>query len=289
MKAPAFDYNAPTSVDEAVSLLQQHADDSAVLAGGQSLTPLLALRLATPAVIIDINRVEGISAITRDNGTVRIGALVRHAALTRRGTPADAVPLLGEAAPFIGHFQIRNRGTVCGSLTHADSAAEWPLIARTLDAAITLRSMDGTRDVAAGDFFEGPYTTSKKSNELAVSVQFPVWSPNAGFALEEFARRSGDFGIAGAACAVEVSGGKVSRCAIGLMGLAAVPLRAEHAEQALTGASVSDIDPVEIGQLATADLEAPADIHASAHYRRRIGAAMVAKALARALGEAKDV
>src|SRR4051794_18405403 len=289
MKAAGFEYAAPTTVDEAVAVLGDHADDASVLAGGQSLVPLLALRLATPAVVIDINRVEGIDDIRRENGHLLVGALVRHSVLTRRGSAADDVPLLGLAAPLIGHFQIRNRGTVGGSLTHADAAAEWPLVATTLDAEIVLRSATGVRTVPARDFFQGPFTTARNPDDLAVEVRFPVWSPGAGFAVEEFARRSGDFAVAGAACGVEVSGGKVSRCAIGLLGLASRPLRAEAAEAAVVGTEIAEVDPVELGRLATADLEPPpADIHASSRYRRRVGAAMVARALARALGEARD-
>ncbi len=288
MKAAGFEYAAPRTVDEAVTLLAEHADDAAVLAGGQSLVPLLALRLATPGMVVDINRVVGIDEVRRENGHVRVGALVRHSVLTRPGSAADAVPLLGLAAPLIGHFQIRNRGTVCGSLTHADAAAEWPLVATTLDAEIELRSAGGVRLVPAREFFQGPFTTSRDPDELTVAVRFPVWPSGAAFAVEEFARRSGDFAIAGAACAVVVTDGAVSRCAIGLLGLASVPLRAEVAEGAVVGTAVADLDPAEIGRLATADLAPPADIHASSRYRRRVGAALVAKAFARALGEASD-
>jgi carbon-monoxide dehydrogenase medium subunit len=288
MKAAEFEYAAPTTVDDAVSLLGVHADDAAVLAGGQSLVPLLAPRLATPRMVIDINRVAGMDEVRRENGHVRVGALVRHSVLTKSGSPADVVPLLGLAAPLIGHFQIRNRGTVCGSMTHADAAAEWPLIAATLDAEIELRSSHGVRTVRAREFFEGPFMTSRNPDELAVAVRFPVWHPGAGFAVEEFARRSGDFAIAGSACGIEITDGRVSRCAIGLLGLAGVPLRADAAEVAVTGAAVDDLDPDDVARMAIADVEPPSDIHASSRYRRRVGAAMVAKAFANALREARN-
>jgi len=288
MKAAEFRYAAPTTEAEAVALLGEHADDVSVLAGGQSLVPLLALRLATPALVVDINRVAGLDGIERANGHVRVGALVRHSALTRAGSAADAVPLLALAAPLIGHFQIRNRGTVCGSLTHADAAAEWPLVAVTLDAEIELRSAAGARSVPARDFFEGPFTTARQPDELAVAVRFPAWPDGAGFAVEEFARRSGDFAIAGAACAVEVRGGRVTRCAIGLLGLASIPLRADAAEAAIVGTAVGDLDPEAIGRAATAELEPPTDIHASGRYRRRVGAVVVARAFRTALGRAND-
>jgi carbon-monoxide dehydrogenase medium subunit len=288
MKAAAFEYAAPTTVAEAVALLAERGDDASVLAGGQSLVPLLALRLAAPGIVVDINRVAGLDEVRRENGHVHVGALVRHSALTRPGSAVDAVPLLGLAAPLIGHFQIRNRGTVCGSLTHADAAAEWPLVATTLDAQIELKSAGGVRTVRAVEFFEGPFMTARNAEELAVGVRFPVWRPGAGFAVEEFARRSGDFAIAGAACGVEVTDGRVSRCAFGLLGLAGVPLRARAAEAAVTGSAVGELDPEEIARTATADVEPPSDVHASSRYRRRVGAAMVAKAFANALRKARE-
>ena len=287
MKAAAFEYAAPRTVGEAVELLAQNADDASVLAGGQSLVPLLALRLAAPALLVDVNRVAGLDEIARANGHVRVGALVRHSQLTRPGSPADVVPLLGLAAPHIGHFQIRNRGTVVGSLTHADAAAEWPLVAITLDAEIELRSARGGRTVRATEFFEAPFTTARTPDELAVAVWFPVWGPGAGFGLAEFARRSGDFAIAGAACGVEVADGRITRCVIGLLGLAGVPLRAQTAEAALIGTAVDEVDAEEIGRNVTADLTPPSDIHATGRYRRRVGAAMVARALTSALQEAR--
>ena len=219
---------------------------------------------------------------------MRISALTRHAALTKRGSAADAVPLLRLAAPHIGHFQIRNRGTLCGSLTHADAAAEWPLVATTLDAELELVSSSGSRRVPASEFFIGPFMTAKNPDELAVAAEFPVWSDRAGFAIEEFARRSGDFAIAGAACGVEISGGAVTRCAIGLLGLAGRPLRAARAERAVVGTAAADLDPVDIGRLAVADLDPPADIHASSRFRRRLGAVTVAAAVTRAVKEARD-
>jgi carbon-monoxide dehydrogenase medium subunit len=285
MKAAPFEYAAPTTVDEAVALLEAHGDGASVLAGGQSLVPLLALRLATPETIIDINRLRDGDAIARENGHVRVGPVVRHAAFTRAGSAGDDVPLLGLAAPYIGHFQIRNRGTVVGSIMHADSAAEWPLVATTLDAEIELRRSTGARLVPARDFFQGPFMTAREPDELAVSVRFPVWAPGAGFAIEEFARRSGDFAIVGAACGVEVTDGRITRCAIGLLGLAGQPLRADAAEAAMVGTLVRDIDAPALGELATGELEPPTDIHASARYRRRVGAAMVARAITRAMQE----
>ena len=251
--------------------------------------PLLALRLARPELIVDLNRIAGLDRIEPADGHVRIGATVRHAALERVGGQAAAVPLLARAAPLIGHFQIRNRGTVCGALTHADAAAEWPTVAVTLDAEIEVRNAAGIRWVPAREFFLGPFMTAVQPGDLVISARFPVWSSGAGFAIEEFARRSGDFAIAGAACGVEVDDGRVSRCAIGLLGMASVPRRGETAEQAILGAAVNDLDLAEIGRLAVADADPPTDIHATSSYRRRIGARLVTRALTVALKEATDV
>jgi carbon-monoxide dehydrogenase medium subunit len=286
MKPAPFGYAAPTTVADAVALLAEHGDEGKVLAGGQSLVPLLALRLARPSVLVDINRIEGLGRVRRDNGHVSVGALVRHADVERPGTDADSVPLLGLAAPYIGHFQIRNRGTVCGSLTHADPSAEWPTVAVTLDAEVEVASTAGSRRIPARELFLGTFMTGLEAEDLVVATHFPVWAPDAGFAFEEFTRRSGDFAVAGAACAVEVTDGRVSRCALGLLGMSGLPLRAEAVELAVTGTTVDTVDSEELGRLAVAGLDPPGDIHASGAYRLRVGATLVARALTNALKEA---
>ncbi|HEX4658979.1 MAG TPA: xanthine dehydrogenase family protein subunit M [Streptosporangiaceae bacterium] len=287
MKPAPFDYAAPATVDEAAGLLAEHGDEAKVLAGGQSLVPVLALRLARPSVLIDVNRVDGLAGVRRDNGTMRVGALTRHAAVERDPGLARAVPLLTRAAPLIGHFQIRNRGTVGGSLAHADPAAEWPAVALALDAELEVRSGGGTRVIGAGDFFVSTFMTALEPDDLLVAARFPVWGPGSGFAVEELARRSGDFAIAGVVCGVQVAGVRVTRAAIALLGMGSTPLRAGVAERHLAGASPDDLDLDELGRLAVADLEPPGDIHASSGYRRRVGAALVSRALARALDEAQ--
>jgi carbon-monoxide dehydrogenase medium subunit len=288
VKLPPFEYASPDTVDGAVALLEERRGDATILAGGQSLVPLLALRLARPELLVDLNRIAGLDRIARVDGHVQVGATVRHAAFERDGGEAAAVPLLSRAAPLIGHFQIRNRGTLCGALTHADAAAEWPTVAVTLDAEIEIRNAGGVRWVPAREFFLGPFMTAVEPGDLVTSARFPVWSSGAGFAIEEFARRSGDFAIAGAACGIEVEDGRVSRCAIGLLGLASAPVRAETAEQAMLGAAVDELDPDEIGRLGVADTEPPTDVHASSNYRRRIAAGIVTRALVTALKEATD-
>ncbi|HZM42182.1 MAG TPA: FAD binding domain-containing protein, partial [Acidimicrobiales bacterium] len=279
----------PTTPAEAVDLLSGLGDGAKVLAGGQSLVPMLALRLAVFEHLVDVRRVEGIRGIERQNGTVRIGAGTTQAAIERSPEVAAAVPLLARATPLIGHFQIRNRGTLGGSLAHADPAAEYPAVALALDAELEILSAQGTRRVRAGDFFTGLWTTAVADDELLTAVTFPVWAGRGGFAVDEVARRHGDFALAGACVAVGLDGeGRVDRCGIGLFGLGPVPLRAPAAESAALGLAAGDVDPVELGRAATADLaEVPDDLHAPADYRRRVGAVTVARAWRRAVEEAQ--
>ena len=289
MKPAPFEYHSPTTPAEAVDLLSGLGDGAKVLAGGQSLVPMLALRLAVFEHLVDVRRVEGIRGIERQNGTVRIGAGTTQAAIERSPEVAAAVPLLARATPLIGHFQIRNRGTLGGSLAHADPAAEYPAVALALDAELEILSAQGTRRVRAGDFFTGLWTTAVADDELLTAVTFPVWAGRGGFAVDEVARRHGDFALAGACVAVGLDGeGRVDRCGIGLFGLGPVPLRAPAAESAALGLAAGDVDPVELGRAATADLaEVPADLHAPADYRRRVGAVTVARAWRRAVEEAQ--
>ena len=288
MKPAPFEYHAPATPAEAVALLSDLGDGAKVLAGGQSLVPMLALRLAVFEHLVDVRRVEGIRGIERQNGSVRIGAGTTQAAIERSPEVAAAVPLLARATPLIGHFQIRNRGTLGGSLAHADPAAEYPAVALALDAGLEILSAEGRRHVPAADFFTGLWTTAVGDDELLTAVTFPVWDGRCGFAVEEVARRHGDFALAGACVAVGVDGeGRVDRCGIGLFGLGPVPRRAPAAESAALGTVAGDVDPDELGRAATADLaEVPADLHAPADYRRRVGAVTVARAWRRAREEA---
>ena len=288
MKPAPFDYHAPETPAEAVGLLADLGDGAKVLAGGQSLVPMLALRLAVFDHLVDLRRVEGIRGIERHNGAVRIGSATTQATIERSEDVAAAVPLLARATPLIGHFQIRNRGTVGGSLAHADPAAEYPAVALALDAAMEVLSPAGTRSVPAADFFTGLWTTAVGDGDLLTAVTFPVWEGRCGFAVDEVARRHGDFALAGACVAVGLDGdGRVERCGIGLFGLGPVPLRAPAAESAALGTVAGDVDPDELGRAATADLaEVPADLHAPADYRRRVGAVTVARAWRRAREEA---
>ncbi len=286
MKPAPFDYHAPETVADCLSLLAQHGDEAKILAGGQSLVPMLALRLARPEVLVDVNRVRELAAVRRENGSLVVGATTRHATLEKNPEIAAAAPLLARVAPHIGHFQIRNRGTLGGSLAHADPAAELPAVVRVLDAEIETAGPNGTRRIPAADFFETVFTTSLEPDELVTAVRFPVWGAGSGFAVEEMARRHGDFAIVGALAAVQVQDGRLSKLAIGLTGMGSVPERAEAVERTLTGAAITNLDLTELGVQAVADLEPPGDVHASATYRTRVGATLVARALTHAIEEA---
>lgn len=286
MKPAAFEYHAPESIDDVVGLLAEHGDEAKPLAGGQSLVPMLALRLARFEHVVDLNRAPALVGIEHHDHTVAVGAMTRQAEL-ERSDAAAAVPLLGLATPFIGHFQIRNRGTVGGSIAHADAAGELPTVALALDAEFDVASTSGTRTIAASDFFLGMWETGLGAEELLTAARFPVWRGRCGFAVEEVARRYGDFALAGVACGIEVgTDGTVARAAIALLGLAGTPLRASAAESAIAGRAPSAEDLTEIGRLAVADLDPPTDVHASGEYRRSVGAHVVSRGLGVALARA---
>jgi carbon-monoxide dehydrogenase medium subunit len=286
VKPAPFEYHAPETTSDVVGLLAEHGDEAKPLAGGQSLVPMLALRLTRFGHLVDLNRVPELAGVERRNGTVVVGAMTRQAAL-ETSDDATAVPLLMKATPFIGHFQIRNRGTVGGSIAHADPAAELPAVALALDAQLEISSSSGTRLEPASEFFVGTWTTSVQSEELLTAVHFPVWSGRAGFAVDEVSRRLGDFALVGVTCGVELDdGGRVARAAIALLGMGSTPLRAPVAESALVGTTPSASDVGEIAELAVRDLDPPEDIHASSLYRRSVGAHVVARALSAALEDA---
>jgi carbon-monoxide dehydrogenase medium subunit len=290
MKAAAFAYHRPDSVDEAVGLLADYGDDAKVLAGGQSLVPMLAMRLTHFDNLIDISRITELVGIDGRDNEVRVGAATPHAFVGMDDEVAESVPLLTLATPYIGHFQIRNRGTLGGAIAHADPAAEYAAVALALDAQMEAISPRGARDIPANEFFTGLWENSMTSDEILTAVRFPVWGTRSGFAVEEFARRHGDFAIAGAAVAVELDqDAHVSRCGIGLLGLGSTPLRGSPAEQAVVGRPVGDITADEVGRLAISALtDIPADLQGSAAYRAKVGATMVARAWKSATAEASN-
>ncbi len=295
MKPAPFEYHSPTTTTDAVALLAELGDEAKPLAGGQSLIPMLALRLAVFEHLVDLGRIDELRGIElrgsagNEPGETWIGAGTTQTQIERSAELATALPLLVRAAALIGHFQIRNRGSIGGSLAHADAAAEYPAVALALDAQFDVLSPSGSRTIPAGEFFTGMWSTALDDDELLTGVRFPAWQGRTGFAIEEFARRHGDFAIAGAALAVELGdGGAVRRCGIGLLGLGSAPARATDAEAAIVGAAVHDVDPNEVGALAMAGLDSvPGDLHGSSDYRRHVGAAMVAKAWRSAVEEAQ--
>jgi aerobic carbon-monoxide dehydrogenase medium subunit len=279
MKLPPFVYEAPTTVADAVDLLAEHGDEASVLAGGQSLIPLLALRLARPEVLIDINGVDELSGVSAEDGWVAIGAMTREYVAEESGTVAAAVPLLAAALPMIGHEAIRSRGTIGGSLAHADPAAELPAVARALDAEFVVRGPSGTRVIPAAQWFEGYLTTSRRSDELLLEIRFPAANEDTGVSFTEVARRHGDFAMVGLAASLVFSGGVIGDARLAFAGVSDVPFRAAAAEDLLTGERPSAELFDEAGRRATEDLDPPADLHGSSDYRKTVAAAVVRRGL----------
>ena len=277
MKPPPFSYYAPTSVEEAVALLAEHGDDAKVLAGGQSLIPLLSLRLARPTALVDLNGVTELSFI---DGTT-IGAMTRHRTVERSASVARDLPLLAAAVPFIGHAAIRTRGTVGGSLSHADPAAELPAVALALGATFTARSAKrGEREIAAADFFAGYFTTALEPDEILTRITFPRAQAPTGVSVQEMARRHGDFAMVAVAASVTRDGD----ARIALINVADRPVRALEAEAAMKAGS-----PVaEVASIATRDLEPVSDLHASSAYRRSVASVLVRRALDDAMTKARS-
>ncbi|KWX61385.1 xanthine dehydrogenase family protein subunit M [Mycobacterium sp. NAZ190054] len=293
MKAAPFAYHRPDTVADAVALLSELGDDAKILAGGQSLVPMLAMRLTHFENLIDISRIDELRNIELREGpenTVWIGAGTPHALVGMDDEVAESVPLLTLSTPHIGHFQIRTRGTLGGAIAHADPAAEYAAVALTLDAEIEATSARGTRRIPAAEFFTGLWETALASDELLTAVAFPVWSGRCGFAVQEFARRHGDFAIAGATVAVELDDrDTVTRCGVGLLGLGSTPERGTPAEEAVVGRPVADIGAEEFGRLAVSALrDVPADLQGTAAYRTKVGATMVARAWSQATTAARE-
>ncbi len=284
MKPPPFDYVRAGSVPHAVALLAEHGDDAKIIAGGQSLMPLLAFRMATPKLLIDIGSIAALRHITLDERGVTLGALVRWRDIEKDAGLARAHPLLVEAVRHVAHYQIRNRGTIGGSLAHADPAAELPGIALACDAEIEVGGPKGGRTISATDFFVDSLTTALETDEIIVSMQLPAWKSGRRWAFEEFARRRGDFALAGVALFYDVAQGRAVDPHIAAIGVGATPLRLTAAEQALEGKVVDQAVIRATIAAATGSVNPPADIHAPSDYRRALLAVLLERALARATG-----
>jgi carbon-monoxide dehydrogenase medium subunit len=283
MKPAPFEYARPTSLEEAVGLLREHGDDAKVLAGGQSLVPMMNGRLAQPAVIVDINDVAGLGTLEA-NGGLRIGAVVRQRAAERSPDVGRLAPLIAEALRFVGHVGIRTRGTVAGSVAHADPAAEMPAVMLALGASMRIAGAHGERVVPAEDFFKGFFTTAVGADELLARIDVPGAPADARSAFVEVSRRHGDFAIAGAAVAFQDSSGRAGGVRIALSGVADRPVLAGRAQAFLEGEDPGDAATrAEVARLAAADLEPPSDIHAPGSYRRQVAAVLVERALTQAV------
>ena len=284
MKPPPFDYARADSVQQAVALLAKHGDDAKIIAGGQSLMPMLAFRMATPKLLIDIGSIAALGRITIDERGVTLGALVRWCDIEKDTELARAHPLLVDAVRHVAHYQIRNRGTVGGSLAHADPAAELPGVALACDAEIELAGPNGRRTVAAADFFLDSLTTALAADEMVTAMRLPPWKSSRCWAFEEFARRRGDFALAGVALFYDLEQGRAIDPHIAAIGVGATPLRLTAAEQALAGKIVEQSAIRETVAAATASIDPPGDIHAPGDYRRALLGVLLERALARAAG-----
>jgi len=280
MKPPPFEYYAADSAQEAVSLLAEYGPDAKVLAGGQSLVPLLALRMSRPEHLVDVNRAAELEQQRSDADGLHLGALTRHRVTERSAGIRAANPLLSEAARLIGHAAIRNRGTIGGSIAHADPAAEMPTVLLALDGAVEAVSRHGTRQIPASGFFESYLTTALEPDELITAVHFPPWAPGTGWSFTEFSRRSGDFGIIGVAATLRLGDrGTIAEARIAISGGAETAVRASRTEKALIGQFPGDGTWIAAGCDALEGLDLPADLHGSAAYRRHLAAALIERAL----------
>jgi CO/xanthine dehydrogenase FAD-binding subunit len=282
MKPPAFEYVAVASMDEAIAQLAAHGDDARILAGGQSLMPILNMRLATPGRLVDLNRVGALSYIVERAGGVAIGAMTRQGIAERSELIAAAVPLLAEALPWVGHSAIRNRGTIGGSLAHADPAAELPGVAVCLDARFTVRGEAGERALSARDFFRGYLTTALAPTELLTEVWFPSAPAGSGAAWIEFARRHGDYALVGVAAVVTLEGSTVRQASLAVIGVDGVPVRVVDAERLLIGVPLSAESMAAAAESVRRTLDPHDDIHATAAYRRHLAGIITVRALTRA-------
>jgi CO/xanthine dehydrogenase FAD-binding subunit len=286
MKPPLFDYVVPASIDRAVAALAEAGGDAKILAGGQSLVPMLNFRLLRPAVLVDINRIPDLAFIEENAVSVRIGAMTRHYQLETSPVIARQFPVVSCAMTHVAHLAIRNRGTIGGSLSHADPAAELPMLAMLLDAELHIASSEGTRPVAARDFFLDALTVDLGGADIVTEIVLSKLPPNTGWGFEEVARRHGDFALAAVAATLTVSGGAIAQARLALTGVGPKPLRVAEAEALLIGHA---LDAELIGRIvgAVRDGIAPeTDLHASSDYRRHLAGVLTGRALAAAWGRA---
>ena len=282
MKPAKFEYHAPATLDAAIALLAQYQGEARLLAGGQSLLPMMNFRLVTPAAIIDLNRIGDLGYIRAQAGIVRIGTMTRHRAVEFSPVVAEHLPLLAEAIRLVAHLPIRTRGTIGGSIAHADPAAELPMVLQALEGEVVARGPDGERVIKASDFFQGLMTTSLRSDEMIVELRFPAMPKQAGWAVEEFARRRGDFAIAAIAAVVERAGERCSKARLATAGIGEVSLRLRAAEEVLERDGLTDAAIAAAAAKASSLVSPLSDQQASAEYRRHLTGLLTERALRRA-------
>lgn len=280
MKLPLFEYACPATLNEAVALLASHQGEAKPIAGGQSLLPMMAFRVAQPSLLVDLRKLPDLNKITIGTDGVRLGALVRWRDIQDDERLKTAHPLLQAAIAHVAHYQIRNRGTVGGSVCHADPAAEMPGIAVTCDAELTVVGKGGKRVIMAADFFQGALTTALKPDEILTEVRLPAWPATRRFGFQEFARRRGDFAMAGVAVFYDPdAGGKATNAHVGVIGVGDRQRRLAKAEAAINGNVIDEAAAAGAAQAASGEVEAQDDIHASAAYRRALTGTLLERAL----------
>lgn len=278
-----FEYSVAQTVDEAISLLQKYGDEAKLLAGGHSLLPIMKLRLAQPRHLVDISRIPGLRGVRREGDVLVIGALTTHHELETSSLLQEHCPLVSQTAREVGDTQIRNRGTIGGSLAHADPAADYPAMVLALEAQLSVAGPQGSRTVPALDFFHGFYTTDLAPDEILTEIRVPVLGSGTGTAYGKWTRRACDFAVVGVAAVVEVEQGTIRRAAVALTGVGEKAVRASAVEQALSGRPATEDSLREAAQLAAEGLEPPDDLNASADFRRHLARVMTRRVLAQAL------
>jgi aerobic carbon-monoxide dehydrogenase medium subunit len=285
VKPAKFEYHAPASVEEALEILERYQGEARVLAGGQSLVPMMNFRLATPAAIVDLNRIAGLAEIDEADGAVTIGAMVRQRQIEFAPLIAEKLPLLSAATRWIGHLPTRTRGTIGGSIAHADPAAEIPMILQTLEGEVVVRTLQGERRIRASDLFLAPLTTSLAADEIITEIRFPAMPPGACHAIEEFARRKGDFAIAAISVMLVREGERCTMARLATAGIGPVTVRLRDAEAILEERGLGDAAIAAAAEKAAELVEPMSDQHGSADYRRHLTGVLTRRAVHKAITE----
>ncbi|MGB0631406.1 MAG: FAD binding domain-containing protein [Alphaproteobacteria bacterium] len=288
MKPAPFSHLVPTSVPEAVKILGEHAPDARVLAGGQSLVPMMNFRLARPEVLVDLNRITELSYIRDDGDCLAIGTMTREREIENSDLVRNVCPLVHDATLNIAHLPIRSRGTIGGSIANADPAAEYPATVLALDATLVARSVRGERHIAAADFFDGVLTTTLEADEILTEIRIPKAQANSGAAFVEISRRHGDFALAGVGAQVTLDGDSIAEVRLAACGVGAGPVRLTDAETGLRGKVLSDDVLAQAARAASAQVDPDGDAHATADYRRKLAGVMTKRAVAKAADRAGD-